>query len=238
MQMEVPGTSSFCGEIQYSHMGGAGEAVCRGEPTEWFGISKFELEASTTGMQHELIWPDIGAHAHWRAIATARGDSQLAVRKLLVWEYQTRLDVHEAFVMPAPTEIASFAQNMRPLIESGDLVLGNNSMLPQLHHEGDLLGWGASIQGRPAFMTLYAKAQTSRDFAGLIHRFRRVRAPLLVLSGTSVAAREKLRRLLKPLLKPEFASSVSGLDDPDEIISALCRSQQTTAGGGGAPPPS
>jgi hypothetical protein len=119
------------------------------------------------------------------------------------------------------------------LIAAGDVVVGDCDLLSQLYHEGDLLGWGADIRFS-AFLTIWAKPQVSHDFASLIHRFERVRPPTLVLSGTSVAQRTRLRTLLKPLLKPEFAALVSELDDPDEIIDALWGSQQPAGAGGGS----
>ena len=145
--------------------------------------------------------------------------------------FEVRLDVPAAFSAPDATE--NFSPSVRELIAVGDVVVGDCDLLSQLYHEGDLLGWGADIRFS-AFLTIWAKPQVSHDFAILIHRFERVRPPTLVLSGTSVAQRTRLRTLLKPLLKPEFAALMSELDDPDEIIDALWGSQQPAGAGGGS----
>ena len=55
-----------------------------------------------------------------------------------------------------------------------------------------------------------------------MHRFRRVRLPLLLRpAAAGEAGAPRLLRLLKPLLKPEFASLVESIDEPSAVLRAL-----------------
>mmetsp|Transcript_23800 Transcript_23800/g.48051 ORF Transcript_23800/g.48051 Transcript_23800/m.48051 type:complete len:457 (+) Transcript_23800:98-1468(+) len=238
MQLELRADASSCTitcEMQYCHEGGAGESSAPSDqPAAWFGISSIELEATEAWAQHQIFWPDVGAHKKWRVVATSQTAHtfHMSAHSLLVWCFQVRLDVAEAFPASVPADVEQYPGSVGELIAAGDVVIGNNELLSQLYHEGDLLGWGTDIRF-PAFFTIWAKRQTPHDFASLIHRFERVRAPTLVLSGTSVAQRSRLRNLLKPLLRPEFAELVRGLEDPDEIIAALWDAHEPAGRGRG-----
>lgn len=227
--------------VEYAVEGGAGEAVAGGnEQAQWCCVA--EHRCAGRGVE-ELIWPDVGAHCRWLLRFHGNGTSPattLHVHELLRWDWGIRLDDLRMFTdsrlendtgagTRRSPHLAAHQQHLQHLVESGELVLATHShLLDQLYHESDLLGWGAPIPF-PCFMTIWAKPASRSDFASFVHRFTRradARPPLLVLSGSSVAARQRLRSFLKSLLLPQYVEVVRGLEDDDAVIDALWKSEQ------------
>ena len=229
LRLSADGRCSFA--VEYSNQGGAGEAPS-GAGDVWCSV--VEHTCAGAASVEEVLWPDVGAHVRWRLRLCGADSPTITVHELLVWRWGVRLDVPSAFP-PSGARLADHQRHLLPYLERGEVVLGDTRLLSQLYHESDLLGWGAAIPF-PCFMTLWAKPASSRDFAGLVHRFVRrpaTRPPLLVLSGTDVAARDRLRALVKPLLRPEYAERVRHIDDPDRVLAALWGAEQRSAA---APP--
>ena len=222
--------------VDYCHQGGAGEASVHTEA--WCNVVESAEVESTNA---EVLWPDVGAHSRWRLRCTRAGGGTVVVESLLVTEWGVRLDELSPFPTSVGAEHLSEAhRDLLPMVQRGELVLGETHLLSQLYHESDLLGWGAPIHF-PCFMTIWAKPASTRDFAGLVHRFSRrpgSRAPLLVLSGTDVDARQSLRRRLKSLLRPEYAHIVADIpeSEPDRVVDALWQSEHAAGGGGSQQP--
>lgn len=212
--------------VEYCVQGGAGESAVRAA-ADWFPVADCIIHPGETPT--ELLWPDVGAHCQWRLRATeAAASTKVVVHALMRWHWQVRLNAPSAFACSGGLDKERLALMPEVAVEhlrAGELVVGDNALLSQLYHESDLLGWGSPIPF-PCFMTSWAKPATRHDFASLIHRFERLRPPLLLLSGTSVTQRERLRVLLKSLLRPELLPLVADLEDPDAVIERLWSSQR------------
>jgi len=227
-RISAAGPAPVAVEVEYLSQGGGGESSAA--QVAWFSIATFTL--SRESGPREIIWPDAGAHREWRLrVLEGAPGCTLTVHALLQWHWEVRLDSPAAF-SPASNDLAAargLSQEAMACLQQGDLVFGDNNLLSQLYHESDLLTWGAPIPF-PCFMTIWAKPESPHDFAGLVHRFRQVRPPLLVLSGTGVQQRTHLREMLKHLLRPEFQPLVKDAKTADEVIEALWRSKATASG--------
>eukprot|EP00928_Gymnodinium_smaydae_P029595 TRINITY_DN22247_c0_g1_i1.p1 TRINITY_DN22247_c0_g1~~TRINITY_DN22247_c0_g1_i1.p1 ORF type:complete len:439 (+),score=49.76 TRINITY_DN22247_c0_g1_i1:59-1375(+) len=221
VKLKVRGGGSFSFSFEYANDGGAGEA--KAAAGGWESVTSASVPADDA--EHDVAWPDVGAHNRWRLRADA-GQAQVQVKSLLTRSWTVNLQA-ATFGKANAEMFPGLPASAASLIQSGEVVLGDNDLLSQLYHESDLLGWGTPISFS-CFMTLWAKRSSAFDFAVLVHRFRRIRPPLLVLSGTGVEHRERLRRQLKSLLRPEFMDIVKDVSEPDEVIDLLWRSKGET----------